>query len=214
MKLHSRSVFGPTFGVSATIPDFDRGATNTKLVERADVGCVLVASTIDLTTTARELGAVVALDFPLAAGATTKAPPYRALWLTPRSWLIHCPVDEERELALRINTAFPDKQIHAALFTDELCWLELSGLEASNLMTEGGFISLEPEGLPIGFVKRTRLADVAVIALRLSLHTWLLGVERSRAIFLATWFQAAARRSARINCVENIQPTAARTTTA
>jgi heterotetrameric sarcosine oxidase gamma subunit len=194
MKLHSRAVLGATFGVSAAVPAFDGGAANMQLLERADVGCVLVASTIDPAAAVSELNAAARLEFPLAAGATTKSHLHRVLWLTPRSWLIHCPVDEERALAGRINHAFTDKRVYAAPYTDHLCWLELSGSQALNCLTEGGFVSLERDGIAIGHAKRGLLASIAIVIVHEDLHTWLLGVERSRTIYFVEWLCAVGRR--------------------
>jgi heterotetrameric sarcosine oxidase gamma subunit len=211
MKLQSRSAFGATFGVSTPVPEFDVGersvtrgsATDappmpTKLLERADIGCLLVTTTLDSSTWAAQLRAVVGLEFPLEACRITEAHPHRVLWLTPRSWLIHCPVDDESALATRINDAFPNKSVHAVLFTDYLCWFELSGPKAFDLLSEGGFVSLERTGLVVGHAKRTALAGVAVVLLHERVQTWLIGVERSRAIYIADWLRASGRHCAKI----------------
>jgi heterotetrameric sarcosine oxidase gamma subunit len=112
--------------------------------------------------------------------------------------LIHCSVDEAWPLARRINEAFPDKRAHAALFSDCLCWLELSGPQAFDFLAGGGFISLDRAGLAVGRVKRTQLAGVAAIVLHERLQSWLIAVERSRAIYFAEWLRATARRSVNI----------------
>jgi heterotetrameric sarcosine oxidase gamma subunit len=178
VKLRPQSVFGA---------DFNRSDGSARLAERSDLGTLLVTAAIDPIAARSELRARLDFDVPLEANATPKADRYRTLWLTPRSWIVQCPADEERALALEINKAFPKKEVHAVPVTDQLCWLELSGAHAPNLLSERGFISLEPAGLPIGCAKRTRLAEVAVIALHLDSQSWLLGVERSRAMYLARW---------------------------
>lgn len=194
MKLHAQSVFGKRLGVSAWSRRVSASSTNasdTKLVERADVGCVLVNSAVDADSVAAELGAEAGIEFPPTAGAIRGEYPLRALWLTPRSWLVHCSIDEEWALLARINAAFSNKRIHATLYTDYLCWLELSGAHALHLLTQGGFVSLEREGLPVGHAKRTLLAGVAAIVLRERPECWLVGVERSRAIYFVDWLRAA-----------------------
>jgi heterotetrameric sarcosine oxidase gamma subunit len=209
MKLQSRSVLGATFGVSTAVPEFgvseagtthgsaaDGHAMHTRMLERADIGCLLVSSTLEPSIGVTKLNTAVGLEFPLEAGAIREAHPHRVLWLTPRSWLIHCSIDEEAALARKINEAFPDKCVHAALFTDYLCWFELSGPKAFDLLSEGGFVSLERRGLDVGGAKRTVLAGVAAIVLHQRLQTWLIGVERSRAIYIADRLRAAARHSA------------------
>jgi heterotetrameric sarcosine oxidase gamma subunit len=208
MKLQSRSVFGATFGESSVLSESGAGekssthepatgtfATETVLLERADIGGVLVNSTRDALMAVAELRAAMGLWFPHDAGAITEDPLCRILWLTPRSWLIQCSVADESMLTGRINAVYPDKSVHAVLFGDYLCWLELCGPYALDLLSEGGFLSLEPGGLAVGHAKRTVLAGVAVVLLRERVETWLIGVERSRAVYIANWLRARLRRS-------------------
>jgi heterotetrameric sarcosine oxidase gamma subunit len=128
-----------------------------------------------------------------------------ALWLTPRSWLIHCAPEEEVALADRVNRASPDMLVHAVPFGGALCWLELSGRRsgpgtgtstaadaALELLTEGGFVSLERGGLPVGRSKRTLIAQIGVVVIHQNESVWLIGVERSRARYFAQWLTAAA----------------------
>jgi heterotetrameric sarcosine oxidase gamma subunit len=192
VKLQPRTVFGARFATRAPVPGFLEN--DTTLLERADIGCLLVNSAVDSSVVATALGAAVGFAFPVQAGAIVNAHTYSVLWLTPRSWLVHCPVDQESVLATRINEAFPDKRVHAALFTDYLCWFELWGSQALSLLTEGGFVSLERDGLDLGHAKRTCLAGIAAIVVHERPHTWLIGVERSRAIYFASWLRAAENR--------------------
>jgi heterotetrameric sarcosine oxidase gamma subunit len=211
MKLQSRAVFGATFGESSVLAESGVGekssthepatgtfATQTVLLERADIGCVLVNSTRDALTAVADVRAAVGLGFPHDAGAITEDSLCRILWLTPRSWLIQCSVDQEAMLTRRINAAYPDKSVHAVLFGDSLCWLELCGPDALDLLSEGGFLSLEPGGLAVGHAKRTVLAGVAVVLLRERAETWLIGVERSRAVYGANWLRARLRPRRRL----------------
>jgi heterotetrameric sarcosine oxidase gamma subunit len=91
----------------------------------------------------------------------------------------------------RLNALFPEKLAHAVLFTDALCWFEISLAGAFNPLTEGGFVSLERNGLPVGHTKRTLIAQVALVILRESEDVWLVAVERSRARYFADWLTAA-----------------------
>jgi heterotetrameric sarcosine oxidase gamma subunit len=116
------------------------------------------------------------------------------LWLTPRSWLVHCPALEEEALAEEIARSFPQKSVHAALYGDALSWFELSGARAAAVLADGAFVSLDRGGLRPGCVKRTLFAGVSVVIVREAENAWLLGVEASRARYLATWFEAAACR--------------------
>jgi heterotetrameric sarcosine oxidase gamma subunit len=115
-----------------------------------------------------------------------------AIWLSPRSWLIRCRIEDEAALVSRLNDEFPGGLAHAVPYTDALCWLELSGPDAFDYLTEGSFISLEVSGLRIGHAKRTLIAQIAAVIVRHDLNIWQIGVERSRARYFVDWLTAAA----------------------
>ena len=102
-------------------------------------------------------------------------------WLTARSWLIHCDPALETEILGRIAESLPDKLAHGRSLTDAVCWMELSGPVSLDLLTEGGFVSLERGGLPVRHAKRTLIAHVGVVLVHRAEDRWLIGVERSRA---------------------------------
>jgi heterotetrameric sarcosine oxidase gamma subunit len=112
--------------------------------------------------------------------------------MSPRSWLILGPLADEGVLLAGINGAFPDKLVHAVPYSDGLAWFELSGSGARDLLTEGGFLSLERDGLGVGRVKRTLIAHIAVVVVRESGDVWLVGVERSRARYFVRWLSVAS----------------------
>jgi heterotetrameric sarcosine oxidase gamma subunit len=163
------------------------------LRERRDIGCVLLNAAVTADQIASKACGAAGIELPLVAGAIRTAGGRTALWLTPRSWLIRCNVDEEGDLVGALNAAFPDKLAHAAGFTDALCWLELSNAGALELLTEGGFVSLERDGLPVGHAKRTLIAQVAAIVVREGESVWLVAVERSRAEYFVNWLSAAVQ---------------------
>jgi len=190
VKLEPKSVFGSVFGVSAPVLEFP--ASGTALMERSDIGCVSVNCAIPMETVVARLEEAIGMALPRAAGATMRIEHKTALWLTPRSWLIQCQVEHEFQLASRINNAFEDKSVHAALFTDYLCWMELRGPQAWEFLADGGFISLELDGLPSGNAKRTLVAGMPVIVVRNDSDEWTIGIERSRARYFVDWLRGAA----------------------
>jgi heterotetrameric sarcosine oxidase gamma subunit len=195
MRIQPQSVLGGMFADPLVLTRFN--SEDTTITERTEIGCLLVSSAVDSDKVSARLNIAAQCSFQLEGGRMTEARPYRVLWLTPRSWLVHCPLDEEWALASRINEAFPDKLVHASLFADHLCWLELSGRHALALLTDGGFVSLERGGMPVGCAKRTLLAGVSVIIFRKDIQAWLLAVERSRTEYIASWLQDVAKRSSR-----------------
>jgi heterotetrameric sarcosine oxidase gamma subunit len=195
MRIQPQSVLGEMFADPFVLTRFN--SADTTLTERVDIGCLLVSSAVDSDKVSARLNVAAQCLFPLEGGRVTEAHPYRVFWLTPRSWLVHCSFDEEWALANRINEAFPDKLVHASLYTDHLCWLELSGRHALTLLTDGGFVSLERDGIRVGCAKRTLLAGVGVVIYRKHLQTWLLAVERSRTNYIASWLQDVSKRGSR-----------------
>jgi heterotetrameric sarcosine oxidase gamma subunit len=159
--------------------------------ERADIGCVMLTSAVEGLEIAAAASAAAGVELPRDSGAVGSGGGLAALWLSPRCWIIRCAIDEEPDLVARLSSAFPDKLAHATVFTDSLCWLELSGARALELLTDGGFVSLERDGLPVGHAKRTLIAQVAALVVRERESTWLVAVERSRARYFVTWLKAA-----------------------
>lgn len=190
IKLAPRAVLSQTFGTKSSIPEPGRRATSVS--ERADVGCVLLTAATDLDPGTNEAIRHLQLKLPDAAGVIVTDGSRRALWLSPRSWLIQCGVADDTTLITSVNSLGPERLLHAVCFTDALCWFELSGAGAQDLLTEGGFLSLERAGIPVGFSKRTLIAQINVIVVREDLTTWMVGVERSRAGYFSEWLRAAA----------------------
>jgi heterotetrameric sarcosine oxidase gamma subunit len=190
MRLEPRSALQNAFGIPSRLHGFK--SDGTALRERTDNSCVLLTAAVNAADVVTSATAVARVELPLAPGAIKRGSGRTALWLSPRSWLIHCKIEEEMDLVADLNACFPEKLAHAVPFTDALCWFEISLSGALDLLTEGGFVSLERGGLPVGHAKRTLIAQVAVVILRESESVWLVGVERSRARYFADWLIAAA----------------------
>jgi heterotetrameric sarcosine oxidase gamma subunit len=190
LKLQPQSALGGLIGATHAVIGFrSDGAI---LQGRADIGCVLLTAAARSAEVISSAILTSVVELPLAPGAIKAREGRAAVWLSPRSWLIQCGIEEEMGLVAGLNQAFPDKRAHAVPFTDSLCWLELSGRAGIDLLTEGGFVSLERDGLPVGHAKRTLIAQTAVVVVRESERSWLLAVERSRARYFVEWLSAAA----------------------
>jgi heterotetrameric sarcosine oxidase gamma subunit len=194
VELQTCTAFGSAGATASALLEFKSECVT--LRERADFACVLVTAAVDGGSLSDAIGVAAGVELLPGAGATAtgSATGRTALWLSPRCWLIHCAADEERALAEGINRISPEKLVHAVPFTDALCWLELSGPggAALELLTEGGFVSLEQGGLAVGRAKRTLIAQIAAIVIHQTESLWLLGVERSRARYFVQWLAAAA----------------------
>jgi heterotetrameric sarcosine oxidase gamma subunit len=160
------------------------------------MGCLLISCAVPPEEAVHRLSDTVRVRFPLKPGTTDGSAQRRVLWLTPRSWLLLCPVPEEVALADAINESWPDRCAYAALYSDALRWIDLSGTGAQALLAEYTFISLDTDDLAPGRAKRLLVADTPTIVVRESENGWLLGVERSRARHVTDSLQSALRRSA------------------
>ena len=193
MMLEAQSTLGSAFGAANPLAGFQRAGITIR--ERADIGCLLVNSAVETDDLYAALSSAAGVSLPEYAGEVQRNGNRLALWLTPRSWLLHCGLDEELTLARQINASFPDKSVHAAQFTDYLTWLELDGAGALLMLQEGGFLSLAKDGMRVGHAKRTLIAGITAVIVRQSVETWLVGVERSRARYFADWLRSCAEAS-------------------
>lgn len=165
------------------------------LRERADLGTVLVTTAMEPEPVSGVLEAVVGFPLPARAGPMHSHDTMRAVWRSPRAWLIQCPVAAEEPLVASVNTPFPEREVIACAYGDALCWLDLAGPGAEDLLREGGFISLDSGGLPVGHGKRGLLAGVAVTILHEASEHWQLGVERNVAGYFVHWLATVAGRT-------------------
>jgi heterotetrameric sarcosine oxidase gamma subunit len=192
VNLKPDTALGSAFATAAPVHGFDTKFVT--LMERSDIGCILVNCAVEVRDLAPSIASALGFALPADAAITTGKGGTSALWLTPRSWLIHCSVAEEFAIITRINASFPDKRVHASAFTDYLTWLEIAGEDAHKILTSGGFVSLEIDGLQIGQAKRTILASVPVVIVRNANDRWTLGVERSRTAYFVDFLRQSAKQ--------------------
>ena len=152
---------------------------------------LLCTTAVDAEALADKLGRALAVDVPLTPGPVMITEDRAAMWLSPRSWLIRLPKTSEDQAMGSVLEAFPDRDVHISRYSDQFCWLGIEGAASENMLAQGGFISLERTGLPLGHMKRTLFADVPVLIWRRALSNWSLAIERSRAGYLAEWFRKA-----------------------
>lgn len=183
MMLDALSALGGAFGTPVALAEM----TLVDAQERSDIGAVLVTVTGPAAGFAKVLATALGCDLPLAHGATFHGDRKRVLWLTPRSWIVLCAPAAEAGLVAAVTKAFPDHAAHASRFSDALGWLTLEGAAVDDLLRQGGFMSLESGGVPVGQAKRTPLAGIPAVILRDTETRWTIGVERSRARYFADW---------------------------
>ena len=187
MMLEARFPPGILLDGSKTVEGLSR--PECVITEYGPFGCVLCSAAVDVSEIHQTLSRKIKLDLPRQSGRVVKEGESMAIWLSPRSWLILCPLDNELELITSINAAFPDRIVLASAFSDYLCWFSLNGKEAEDKLRHGGFISFTERGLAVGHAKRTLIAGIQVIIHREFTATWTVGIERSYAPYFINWLR-------------------------
>jgi len=182
MKLEALSPLGAQFA--------PRQIGDVTLAEMRDNGAVLVTATGPLSGDLTRLSKTLAVDLPRVHGATATDQDRRAIWLTPRSWIVTCAHGDEKLLVDNVALAFPDHTVLASPYSDALCWLSLDGGGAEDLLRQGSFLSFSTSGLPVGHAKRTLVAGIPAVVQRRGETAWTIAVERSRAHFFVDWLNS------------------------
>ncbi|MBO9436471.1 hypothetical protein J7394_19815 [Ruegeria sp. R13_0] len=157
--------------------------------ERRDLGAVLITCAAPSPERIKSIGLAIGCSLPRSHGLVVECDGKRAIWLTPRSWLVLCETDDEARLLRSIASNFPDRSAHASRYSDALCWLSLEGAKAEELLNQGCFLSFSQGGLPVGNSKRTPVAGISAVILREAETVWTIGVERSRASYFVEWLE-------------------------
>lgn len=191
MNLDARSALENPQGQAIRLPHPQ--GDGIALTDRADLGCILCAATADVAAFPKLLAEVLAIPMPDAPGYATRCNDMLAMWLSPRTALLLCPLDEETRLFRTIEAQSAGRAIHPLQYSDQLSWLELAGTAADSLLKQGGFLTLEPSAPRPDMARRTLIAGIPVILIHVN-RGWLLGVERSHARYFSTWLAAAHAR--------------------
>lgn len=189
MTLESASIFGGPAGLAAPVISGD----GWQFVERGDLGAVQLVAADEGETTLSALGASVGVTLP-ATGRTVElvGEGGRVIGLSPRWWLLECPLSAEPAWVARIADAVPGAGVLVTAFGDHLPWFDLTGPRAESLLSAGAFLHLGGP-LTTGRARRMLLAQVPVVLVRLREQAWRLGIERSRAFYFRYWLAAAAQ---------------------
>jgi len=178
--------------MSAAAPELDSfDAACVRIRDLETDAHLLLVSVLETDDAVEAVRNIMGIALPAHAGEVSGNAPGCAFWLSPRSWLLRMS-DTGAEAALdAARTGFPDHSIHATPYSDALHWLEISGPGAGALLARGGFLTLAPDGFPVGHFKRTLLADIPVLIWRRDEETWEVACERSRARYFRGWLESS-----------------------
>lgn len=185
MMLEALSPLGGAFGEPHALADI----TLAEVTERSDLGALLITAIEPGSERAKSIGLAIGCSLPMTHGLVVECGDKRAIWLTPRSWLILCNPSDEEHISRSVQAKFPDRTVLASRFSDALGWLTLEGERAEALLTQGSFVTFDATGLAVGSAKRTLVAGIPVVIQRESEMRWTVGVERSRAQYFVDWLK-------------------------
>ncbi len=163
------------------------------IVERDSDGCVLLTSAVEAEKIIEVLSRALTMNIPTAPGTVSEEGDRTVSWLSPRSWLVHTAADEADDVIEAVGRAFPERRVHASSYGDHMCWFDIKGKGAEDLLRQGGFLSLERAGLPVNAIKRTLVAGIPLLIRRCAENVWQVGVERSRADYFVGWMTETQR---------------------
>jgi heterotetrameric sarcosine oxidase gamma subunit len=165
------------------------GRDHVSVSELSGSAHILITSAIGTDETVSTLFESCGIDIPSDPGTICETASCIAFWLSPRSWLLRLPVNDEAVVLDKIGRGFPDRRVHATPYSDALQWIGITGQDGEALLARGGFVSLSTDGFPSGHFKRTLIADIPLLIWRRDAEQWEVGCERSRTRYFVHWIE-------------------------
>ena len=118
------------------------------------------------------------------------------LWLTPREWLLACPVSQTESHRAALTRQLATCLAAVTDMSDALGVCELSGTRCADVLMSGCTLDLRVDAFSAGRCGRTGLADIPVILWNPGKEPFSIRciVDRSHARHLADWLADAAGR--------------------
>ena len=141
------------------------GAAFSGLVEVADAGLtgmVTLRGTLDDAGFGKAVNAVSGLDVPEQGGATVTGD-WGLLWMSPDELMMLCPYDEAGAAAETLAGRLTGGHALAVNVSDARAVIRLTGEDAAlrEVLARLSPADLRPAALPVGRVRRTRVAQAA-----------------------------------------------------
>jgi sarcosine oxidase subunit gamma len=111
----------------------------------------------------------------------------RSLWIGPNHWLQVSDVESAAVVIGHCTDALGDVLHHAVDQSAALVSFRFEGQAARSILEAGCGIDLRPSVFPTGAVRRTRLAQVAVILIAIDEATFEVVLDRSLTDWLQQW---------------------------
>lgn len=129
------------------------------IAEVGPLGMVTLRADLGSATVRSAVGRALGLDVP-AARAVTEGAGRSLLWMSPDELLVTCAYAEAPSAAQAARAALAGVPHLAAVVSDARVVFDLTGPEIRNVLTKLTPADLRPRALPVGALRRTRLAQV------------------------------------------------------
>ncbi len=136
---------------------------NVRIVERPDIGKVLLRGESKEPAFLAAVRAALELDLPLAPNTSSETPPVSALWLAPDEWMLVCAPGSETAVATSLKEALVHQHASVVDVSDARTVLQIIGTAARDTLAKGCALDLHPRAFAFGDVAQTMLAKAAVI---------------------------------------------------
>ncbi|HEY2660886.1 MAG TPA: sarcosine oxidase subunit gamma family protein [Caulobacteraceae bacterium] len=131
------------------------------------------------------------LPLPQEACRAASAGDRHALWLGPDEWLLLAPVAEADALAATLEAAMADLPHSLVEVSQRQTALRISGPRATDLLSVGCLLDLDPVAFPVGMCTRTVLAKAEIVLWRTSAEDFHIEVWRSFSPYVWRFLEAA-----------------------
>ncbi|MFW2545003.1 sarcosine oxidase subunit gamma [Primorskyibacter sp. 2E107] len=131
-----------------------------KIEEIGPMGMITLRGDLSASDIRRAATDVTSVDIPSQRRASIDAE-RGILWMAPDELLVLCAYAEAPEAVERMTAALTGTHALVANVSDARAVFRITGPQVREVLAKLSPADLSPEGLPVGQVKRTRLAQVA-----------------------------------------------------
>jgi sarcosine oxidase subunit gamma len=136
-------------------------------------------------------GAALGLNISAVACRSASAGERTALWLGPDEQLLLAPVADGEAVARQLSNALSALPHSLVNVSHRQIALEVSGLQAQNVLSAGCPLDLHPESFPVGACTRTVLGKCDMVLWRTAAATFHVEIWRSFAAYASRFLAEA-----------------------
>ncbi|MCH2164158.1 MAG: sarcosine oxidase subunit gamma [Marinovum sp.] len=168
------------------------------ITERPAQGMITIRADLSSAKIVKALTDVAGVAMPAMRGAVTSADT-GLLWMSPDEAMLLCPYAESTETVAALNTALTGEHALIVDVSDARAVFRLEGSACREVLAKVTPADLREQSLPVGELRRTRMAQVAAALRFLDNTTVELICFRSVASYMFKLLSTAAAPSAQVD---------------